>query len=147
MAHGDGNARIRQVAWSEFIEPQIKQGKAEIILPIKPLMKRLEAEGFPKNRPRQFCTAPQEGAFLEAKNLILDHVEGPPSGNSTTVILHFRFSGEFPSTVSSGSDGNDLRSSPGPDPLLELQGILKGAIVEGAKAFLHELRRDHKDPA
>ena len=48
---------------------------------IKPLMKEMEAEGFAPNRPRQFCTALQKKDFLREKNLVLDRVEGPPSGD------------------------------------------------------------------
>ena len=90
MAHGDGSERIRQVAWTRVIEPQIKRGERKIDVPIKPLMKQLESEGFLKNRPRQFCTALRKEAFLAEKGLVLDRVEGPPSGTSTTVVLHFR---------------------------------------------------------
>jgi len=110
-------------------------------------MKRLEAEGFPKNRPRQFCTAPQEGAFLEEKNLVLDYVEGPPSGNSTTVVLHFKVGGASAPSSSTGRRVIPPITKMEPDPLLELQGILQGAISEGANAFLRELRRDERDVA
>ena len=33
----------------------------------------------------------------------------------------------------------------GPDPLLKLRGVLRGAIPEGAADFVRELRRD-KEP-
>ena len=43
MSHGDGSARIRQGVWNEFIEPQINLGKTAVDVPIKLVMKRLEA--------------------------------------------------------------------------------------------------------
>jgi hypothetical protein len=103
MAHGDGSEKIRQAAWARVIEPQISSGQKRIHVPIKPLMKQLEAEGFLKNRPRQFCTALRKESFLAEKGLVLDGVDGPPSGTSTTVVLHFRLANdsEMQSSVSS----------------------------------------------
>jgi hypothetical protein len=93
MAYGDGSDLIRKRAWDKYIQPQIQSGKKRIELAIKPLMKDLEAEGFKTNRPRQFCTALQKRKFLQEKELVLDRVDGPPSGWSTTVVLHFTYAG------------------------------------------------------
>lgn len=87
VAHGDGSERIRDAAWTRIIVPQIDEGKKRIQVAVRPLMRMLEAEGFPKNRPRQFCKALQKQSFLEEKGLSLDHVDGPDSGTSTTVVL------------------------------------------------------------
>ena len=46
MAYGDGSELIRQRAWERYIEPQIQRGATSIELPIKPLMKEMESEGF-----------------------------------------------------------------------------------------------------
>ena len=104
MAYGDDSERIRTRAWERYIEPQIRRGLSTIELPIKPLMKELESEGFPTNHPRQFCKALQKKTFLQEKNLELSRVDGPPSGTSTTVVLHYRYGGS-PSGIPNLDEG------------------------------------------
>jgi hypothetical protein len=118
MAFGDASEQIRTRAWERYIEPLVREGKVEIAVPIKRLMKEMEAEDFPPNHPRQFCKALQKRTFLREKGLVLEYVEGPPSGTSTTVVLHFTAR----SKVAGGTggtgfspDGEAARADEGPD--------------------------------
>jgi hypothetical protein len=145
MAYGDGNAQIRKRAWEKYIEPQIQRGARRIELPIKPLMKEMEAEGFSTNRPRQFCTALQKREFLREKNLVLERVDGPPSGTSTTVVLHFRYGGDGGGSVSElpGESATEraLRLT---EPLY---GLMKNEIAArgGAEGFMRWVRSDEDE--
>jgi hypothetical protein len=141
MAYGDGNEQIRKRAWERYIEPQIQRGVSAIELAIKPLMKEMEAEGFKANRPRQFCTALQKREFLREKNLVLDRVDGPPSGTSTTVVLHFRHlgtGGGVEPVVTESSAERALRLTE------RLHGLMKDEIAEhgGAEGFVRWVRSD-----
>lgn len=63
MAHGDASRKIRDRAVTRFIEPARRMNQLKFDIDIKPLMRELEAEGFTKNRPAQFCTAVQKSRF------------------------------------------------------------------------------------
>jgi hypothetical protein len=143
MAYGDESERIRRRAWVSYMEPQIKQGLRRFAVPIKPLMKELEAEGFPTNHPRQFCKALQKKAFLEEKGLILDHVDGPPSGTSTTVVLHFSLSKDAGFLAVETPEARAMRVVDG------LCGILKDEIASygGTEAFMRWVRSEEDDAA
>jgi hypothetical protein len=147
MAYGDGNEQIRKRAWEKYIFPQIQKGALVIALPIKPLMKEMEAEGFKTNRPRQFCTALQKREFLREKNLLLDRVDGPPSGTSTTVVLHFKYYGDRGGTASavpveSAAERKLLA-------LDKLRGLMRDEIAAhgGAEGFIRWVRSDEDEDA
>jgi hypothetical protein len=142
MAYGDGSELIRRRAWERYIAPQIQKGVKLIELPIKPLMKELESEGFPPNHPRQFCTALQKRSFLQEKNLVLNRVDGPPSGTSTTVVLHFSYRGDrSDSDREWPGDSAAERAKPAMD---KLYGLMKEEIAAhgGAEAFIRWVRSD-----
>ncbi|MGA1981234.1 MAG: hypothetical protein ABSG84_02090 [Acidobacteriaceae bacterium] len=143
MAYGDGNEQIRKRAWEKYIAPQIQKGASAIVLPIRPLMKEMEAEGFKTNRPRQFCTALQKREFLREKNLVLDRVDGPPSGTSTTVVLHFRYAGGSATSGVAGESPAQRASR-----LTEkLRGLMKDEIAAhgGAEGFIRWVRSDEDE--
>ena len=147
MAYGDGNEQIRKRAWERYIEPQIQRGARRIELPIKPLMKEMEAEGFKTNRPRQFCTALQKKDFLREKNLVLDRVDGPPSGTSTTVVLHFSYGGDGGGSASAlPGESAAERAQHAMD---KLYGLMKDEIAAhgGAEAFIRWVRSDEDEDA
>jgi hypothetical protein len=147
MAYGDGSERIRQRAWERYIEPQIRGGAKLIQVSIKPLMKELESEGFPPNHPRQFCTALQKKEFLREKNLVVNRVDGPPSGTSTTVVLHFTYGGNTdPASLALAGESPAERAL----RLTEkLRGLMKDEIAAhgGAEAFLRWVRSEEDEDA
>jgi hypothetical protein len=147
MAYGDDSERIRERAWDRYIEPQIKRGARQITVAIKPLMKEMESEGFKTNRPRQFCTALQKREFLREKNLVLDQIDGPPSGTSTKVVLHFSYRGNRsgdPSAVPTDSPAERAHRA-----IDKLYGSMKDEIAAhgGAEAFIRWVRSDEDEGA
>jgi hypothetical protein len=147
MAYGDDSERIRKRAWVSYIEPQIKKGHKRIAVPIKPLMKDLEAEGFPTNHPRQFCKALQKKTFLQEKGLVVEYVEGPPSGTSTTVVIHYQLNHAAPHAgechVLETPEARAKRVVDG------LRGLLKDEIASygGTEAFVRWVRSEEDDAA
>jgi hypothetical protein len=147
MAYGDGNEQIRKRAWEKYIAPQIQRGVKLIALPIKPLMKEMEAEGFKTNRPRQFCTALQKKTFLQEKNLVLNRVDGPPSGTSTTVVLHYSVVGG--SGGGSSAQGGESAAQRALRLTEKLRGLMKDeiAVHGGAEGFMRWVRSDEDEDA
>ena len=152
MAYGDDSERIRLRAWEKYIRPQIQKGLRTVEVQIKPLMKELEAEGFPANHPRQFCKALQKKAFLQEKGLVLQHIEGPPSGTSTTVVLHYSVaggSGYAPAPKIGDSPVGETPDQRAFRLTEKLRGLLKDEIAAfgGTEAFVHWVRSDEDEDA
>ncbi|HEY4379209.1 MAG TPA: hypothetical protein VGN01_02620 [Acidobacteriaceae bacterium] len=138
----DVHDEIRRIATERFVNRARDSGQKRFSIPIKALIELAEVEGMStKQRTPAFCTAIQTGKFLKAHGLRVESVDGPASKKSTTVVVHYVLDdvqegqSQGRATPSSGDDATR-------DPLLALRGVLRGAIREGAAAFLRELRRD-----
>ena len=70
--------QVRDRAKARYVAPAILAGMKQFPIAIKSLMKELEAEGFPKNHARQFCTALTSDKFLRANGLRLKASMGLP---------------------------------------------------------------------
>jgi hypothetical protein len=121
--------KVRQLAVKEYVEPARRRG-ANVVIPVGEIQQKLRREGFPSGHIRQICTSLESKLFREHLGLKLESPAGQPE--RVTTIFRFRFKDSKLSRSASGTE----------DPLLELAGILRGAIREGAKAFLHDLRKD-----
>jgi hypothetical protein len=134
----DVHDEIRRIAQQRFVAPAHNSCQREFSIPIRALIEQAETEGMSTaQRTPAFCTAIQTRKFLEANGLKVVGVDGPASKKSTTVVVHYVFD-ELVAPSFNSPDGAPSTQ----DPLLELSGILRGAIREGAAAFLQELRRD-----
>jgi hypothetical protein len=89
MAHGDLSQKIRDRAVQRYVQPAKLKRQRRFTLAIRELMTELEAEGFPKNHPRQFCTAVQAKKFLNEYGLEIEHVDAPPQGHGPNVVVHY----------------------------------------------------------
>lgn len=122
--------KVRQLAVREYVEPARRRG-GNVVIPVGELQRKLRGEGFPSGHIRQICTSLESKLFSERLGLRRDDPEGQPERVSTVFRFHFI---DNRLAVPAGRDVDD--------PLLELAGVLQGAIPEGVKAFLHELRKD-----
>lgn len=132
---------IRRIARTAFVIPAHRSSMTEFSIAVRELMNKAEASGISTvQRTPAFCMSIQTKEFLRENALEILRVDGPASKRSTTVVVHFRFRDQ---PLGVGESENPRVSIESPtDPLLELSGILRGAIREGAAAFVRELRRD-----
>lgn len=131
---------IRRIGENEFVVPARDGGKAEFPIAVRDLITKAGSAGISTvGRVPAFCNAIQTREFLDAHGLEVVRVEGPKSKLSTTVVVHYRFRNPTESIA------GPIRRDPPADPLMRLRGVLKGAMREGAAAFLHELRRDKEN--
>lgn len=138
MPSGQGlSDRIRSVASLRYVQPRRAVGASTFSIAVSDISKDLAREQFPPNHTPQVCSALRSKKLLKAEGLELERVDGPPSGQSTTVVFHYRF-------VQPPSDSQTAVSSVGPAALERLRGIMKGAFDEdgGGEAFLRSLRYD-----
>jgi hypothetical protein len=84
---------------------------------------------------------------LQEKGLILDRVEGPPSGTSTTVVLHFSLSKD--ATRVDGSLAVETPDARAKRVVDGLRGLLKDEIASygGTEAFMRWVRSEEEDAA
>ena len=146
MSHGSSSQQIRQRAVSRFIEPARSKGLTRFQLPIKLLMRELESEGFPKNRPAQFCAAVQKEQFRDEQGFEIERVDGPPSGKSTTVVFYCKFKGTAkpePRLV----QGDETPAERAFRVTENLRGLLKEEIAAfgGAEAYLRWVRGEDEE--
>lgn len=120
--------RIRELAEHEYVNPARREG-GKIRIRVGDMQKKLKAQGFPPGYTNQILTSLESERFWKDRGLEMDTPPGQPRRHETVLTFHFK-----------ENIGTSLK--PARDPLLELAGILKGAIREGADAFVRELRRD-----
>jgi hypothetical protein len=132
----DGSKKIRERALRDYVEPALRDRRDTITIRVKDLMQKLESEGFPKNRPAQFCSALQERHFLQEHGLVVDRIEGPPSGKSTTVVLHLRVQQAGPSEETPRQWAERVTTN--------LRGLLKNELAEygGTEGFIRWIRSE-----
>ncbi|HMC58296.1 MAG TPA: hypothetical protein VKJ01_03800 [Candidatus Solibacter sp.] len=122
-----GAEQVREYAKVNYIERARKQHESIVQIVAGDVHKALHLEG----RVPSVCQALSGPKFLEENHLTLEKREGPPSGQSTTVVFTYRLVDEQPAP-----DGLDE------SPLLRLWGIGKEAFASlgGAEAFIRRER-------
>lgn len=123
--------KVRNVARRNYVETARKENGLRISL--GDIQRALQKEGFPPGHLRQIRTSLESRLFWEPLGLRLISPRGQPDRVGT--VLEF-------SSVDLGSGRSPAVEQ---DPLVALSGILRGAIREGAAAFVRELRRDDTD--
>ncbi len=89
MKHGLSD-QVRELAERRHVHPAVRAGQPRFSLSVRDLMRDLQPTGFPGNNWPQICSAIQAEKFLRANGLEIESVEGPPSGQSSTVVVHYR---------------------------------------------------------
>ena len=130
--HSGLSEKVRQLAVKEYVDPARRIG-SNVVIPVGEIQKKLRQEGFPSGHIRQICTSLESKLFSERLGLRLDSPAGQPE--RVTTVLRFRFK----DSKRSHPAANETE-----DPLLELTGVLRGAVREGARAFLQDLRKDRE---
>ena len=120
---------VREVAERDYVYPAIARGR-EVRIRVGDIEKRLLREGFPARHLNQICSALESEKFLRERMELCG-----PKGKPRRVDTIYQFLPVEPTP--------ELEPrTPVRDPLLELRGVLRGAIREGADAFVREIRRD-----
>ncbi len=147
--------QVRAVAQAEFVRPASRAGKEGFSIPVRDLMKSLEARGFPRNHTPQICSALQTKKFLRENGLEIVDIDGPDSKMSTTVVVHYRIKGNVPGLESnpraeSPVDSKEEEPQARAKRLVDkLRGLLKQEIADygGAEAFMRWVRSEDEDAA
>ena len=150
---------VRSVTAKRYIQPAILAGKSRFSVAVKDIMQELQERGFPPGNYPQVCTAIKTGKFLRENGLEIEAIDGPPSGLSTTVVVHYRVMnsgalvGREPESASSSAppaavNEPEETSQARADRLTEkLRGLLKDELAEygGAEGFIRWIRSEDDD--
>ncbi|HXB68317.1 MAG TPA: hypothetical protein VNY05_08740 [Candidatus Acidoferrales bacterium] len=122
-----GAEQVREYARVNYIEPARQRHESTVRIIAGDVHKALHLEG----RVPSVCQALSGPKFLEENHLTLEKREGPPSGQSTTVVFTYRLADEHRAT-------DELQES----PLLRLWGIGKEVFesLGGGEAFIRRER-------
>ncbi|HEX4322326.1 MAG TPA: hypothetical protein VHZ52_15550 [Acidobacteriaceae bacterium] len=144
--------QIRRLAKERYVDPAVRAGQKEFSIPVRELLVLLPAE-FQKNRIPQVCNAIQTAKFLNQDDLQITRVEGPPSGLSTTVVVHYGVGGRSSSTSRQPERTAELSRVDAEERAKRLANAMKGLLSKelaeygGADAFVRWVRSDDKEAA
>jgi hypothetical protein len=149
MSKTGWSKKIQTIARSRYVEPAVKSGRQEFSIGVKEMRDILIPMGFSAANTPQVCSAIQSERFLHGgeKRLEIVGVDGPPSKQSTTVVVHYRVVGSGPSRSSTSANLQEdcetraLRVAQG------IRGLLKEELAQygGGDAFLKWVRSEDGD--
>ncbi len=148
--------RIRAFAKAKYVYPAVRDGELRFSIRVRDVYNDLKAEGFPPRHTPQICDALTGRKFLRENGIEIEKVEGPPSGQSPTVVVHYRVgaSGQLLSTADVASiQKEDARQEDPSARALRLSERLRGLLSEelaeygGGEAFLRWIRSEDEDAA
>jgi hypothetical protein len=127
--------RVREYARREYIEPARARRQATVRVVAGEIQKAVRLT----NRVPLVCQALKSHKFLTENHLLLEKLEGPPSGMSTTVAFTYRI-----------LDEAALQTSAQPEqwPFQKLRGVAKEVFrsLGGGERFLRKEREQFHGP-
>jgi len=157
MAKSGLSDRIRLLVSERYVQPAMKLGSDRLSIRVKDILNDVAHDPEARGRTPAICEVLQGKKLLKENDLEIEGVEGPPSRQSTTVVVHYRIL--HPGILNPGILN---RNSEAPDAAPEetsaerarrltnkLAGLLKDemAAYGGGDAFMRWIRSDGDEAA
>lgn len=142
----DLHDEIRRIAQVKHITPALASNKSEFSIAVRDLMAEAEAEGISTTqRVPAFCNSIQTSRFLKEHGLTIRKVDGPKSGLSTTVVVHYHV--ERPGQSSGQPSIPETPEEKAFRLTEKIRGIMKDEIAAhgGAEGYMRWVRSDGED--
>lgn len=150
--------RIREIIREQYVLPAINAGKTRLSIKAGDVLREAEkSPSFPRSRTPMICKVLEGKKLLTQNGLEIESVEGPPSRQSRTVVVHYRVNHPVDGSKSRSSRVEAI-SSNGPETPEEsaawakrVTGNLRGLLKEelstygGGEAFMKWIRSDGQD--
>ena len=142
MPTGWNSQDVRALAKRQYIDPARRRGESTVAIEVRSVLNELEKAGSARHKTPVVCSALRGRKFQTENNVLLERLDGPPSGVSPTVVFHFRFS-----SPSGTGEPESLPESPS-ERAHRLTGKLRGLLKEelseygGGEAFLRWVRSE-----
>lgn len=139
---------IRKYAAENYIKPARNRGESKIAIPVGKIEADLRKVGLETGRAPAVCSALRGRKFQKENEVLLDHFEGPPSGQSTTVVFHYLLPEAKASVGTPESKVQPEAKETSEEWALRLTGKLRGLLKEelaeygGGEAFLKWMRSE-----
>ncbi len=135
---------VRTVAAEKYVQPAILAGKTQFSVAVRDVMKDLQGRGFPAANYPQICTALKTGKFLKQNGLEIEGIDGPPSGLSTTVVVHYRVTGVQPRPAAKpGSGSPTVQDTPDTSMPAETSAAKAARLIGKLHGLLHEEYKEY----
>jgi len=146
---------VRAIAAEKYVRPALRDGKRQITVAVKDVLRDLVAQGFPATNMPQVCSALRTKEFLRDLGIEIESIEGPPSKQSTTVVYRYRVIESRNSSAESNLGTVAAQSEETPEEWAhrvtgKISGLLKEELAEvgGGEAFIRWVRGyDEEDAA
>lgn len=141
--------RIRTLVAERYVLPVRKAGIRRLSIRVRDVLGDVAKENFPRGRTPLICEVLQGRKFLRQQGLEIESIEGPPSRQSPTVVVHYRVVGDGDGAGRSGVDANPPKedSAARAERLTgKLFGLLKEELAEygGGEAFIRWMRAEEE---
>lgn len=154
MASGSSDL-VRAIAAEKYVRPALRDGKRQITVAVKDVLRDLMAQGFPATNTPQVCSALRTKEFLRDLGIEIESIEGPPSKQSTTVVYRYRAIEPRNPSAESKVERGAARAEETPEEWAhrvtgKISGLLKDELagVGGGEAFIRWVRGyDEEDAA
>ena len=137
---------IRSLVAERYVAPVRRAGSRQLSIRVRDVLGDVAKENFPRGRTPLICEVLQGKKFLAQQGLEIESVEGPPSKQSPTVVVHYRVvgAGETPSEPGALSETPKERAHRLTGKLF---GLLKDEIAEfgGAEGFMRWVRSEDEE--
>lgn len=145
--------RVRGIVQERYVQPAIAAGNTRLSIRVRDVLKDAEATpDFPRGRTPMVCSVLQSHKFLNETGLEIESIEGPPSRQSRTVVVHYKVAKHMGAADRSPA----VQQGPVTERVVEepaakakrltdkLRGLLKAELAEygGAEGFLQWIRSD-----
>ena len=145
--------RVRELVVEKYVRPAVSAGKSRLSIRVRDVLKDAEAtESFPRGRTPLICEVLQGKKLLNQSGLEIESVDGPPSKQSRTVVVHYRVMQPSPLSLTRRSDHAGGSQQPVAESSADrakrltgrLNGLLKNELAEygGAEGFIRWIRSD-----
>jgi hypothetical protein len=150
--------RVRGIVVERYVRPALRAGSTRISIRVRDVLKDAEAsDDFPRGRTPLICNVLQSNKLLHETGLEIESVEGPPSKQSRTVVVHYRVVKPASSSIAvrrGDAVTSDVAVLETPAERAKrltdkLRGLLKNELAEygGAEGFIRWIRSDEEHQA
>jgi hypothetical protein len=144
--------RVRSLVTEKYVLPALRAGEIRFRIGVKDVLNDFSEKGdFPRFRTPVICQALLGDKLLTQNGLEIESVDGPPSKQSRSVVVHYR-------VVASGNVSEVGNFTP---PVLEtaeqrafrlterIRGLMKDEIAAhgGTEGFIRWVRSDEEEDA
>jgi hypothetical protein len=133
----------------KYIRPHLRAGRRKFSVRVRDVLGDLAREDFPSGRTPLVCAVLQGKKFTREAGLEVESVDGPPSKQSPTVVVHYRV---IDRDQSMGSKKSLKRETPAERAFRlteKLRGLMKDEIAAhgGTEGYMRWVRSDDEEAA